>query len=119
MVPQVLLITLMAAQSPFACNRLALTPEARARHFNELGPALRTLHKSVRELPDGYEFGFAPSASTFHLLSEWLSGEYICCPFFDIELVITREGGPFWLRLTGRDGVKQFVKEDFAGWFPR
>jgi hypothetical protein len=24
-----------------------------------------------------------------------------------------REGGPFWLRLSGRDGVKQFIQADF------
>ena len=119
MITQTLLVTLLAAQSPFACNRLALTPAARTRHFDELGPALRALHKSVRELLDGYEFEFAPSASTFQLLSEWVGGEYLCCPFFDIEIVIVREGGPFWLRLTGREGVKQFVKEDFARWFPK
>jgi len=23
-----------------------------------------------------------------------------------------------WLRLTGREGVKQFIRSDFAGWFP-
>jgi hypothetical protein len=120
---KILLLALTAgvlcnAQSPFACNRLALTPEARARHFNELGPALRALHKSVRELPDGYEFEFAPSVSTFHLLSEWVGGEFLCCPFFDIDLRVSREGGAFWLRLTGREGVKQFIHEDFGRWFP-
>ncbi len=120
---KVLLLTLAAgvlatAQSPFACNRLALSPEARARHFNELGPALRALHQSVRELPDGYEFEFAPSAATYKLLAEWAGGEYLCCPFFDVDLRVTREGGPFWLRLTGREGVKQFIRADFARWFP-
>ncbi len=27
------------AESPFACNRLALTPEQRKRHFDELSPS--------------------------------------------------------------------------------
>jgi len=108
-----------AAESPFACNRLALSPEARTRHFDELGPDLRAIHKSIRELPDGYEFEFAPGAATFQLLSEWIGGEYLCCPFFDIDLRITREGGAFWLRLTGREGVKQFIQADFERWFPK
>jgi len=34
-------------ESPFACDRLALDPEARKRHFDELGPALRSLRKAV------------------------------------------------------------------------
>jgi hypothetical protein len=39
-------------------------------------------------------------------------------PFFDIDLRIEREGGAFWLRLTGRDCVKQFIKSDFPEvWF--
>jgi hypothetical protein len=37
-------------ESPFACNRLALTPEQRDRHFDELGPTLRSLKKGAREL---------------------------------------------------------------------
>jgi hypothetical protein len=36
-------------ESPFACDRLAFDPEARRRHFVELGPALRGLKKGVRE----------------------------------------------------------------------
>ena len=42
--------------SPFACNAFALSPQVRKRHFEELGPALLKLKKSIRELPDGYEF---------------------------------------------------------------
>jgi hypothetical protein len=30
-------------ESPFACDRLALNSEQRKRHFDELGPKLRTL----------------------------------------------------------------------------
>lgn len=103
--------------SPFACDRLALGPEARKRHFDELGPALRTLHKRSRELPDGFEFEFPPDAAALRLVFEWAVGERLCCPFFDIDLRLEREGGAFWLRLTGREGVKQFIQSDFAPWF--
>jgi hypothetical protein len=104
-------------ESPFACDRAALTPEARKRHFDELGPALRLAHKSVRELADGYEFEFPTDPVTFRLVTEWIAGERWCCPFFDIDLRLDREGGPMWLRLTGREGVKQFVRADFSKWF--
>ena len=103
--------------SPFACDRIALTAEDRKRHFGELGPALRAATIGVRELPDGFEFEFPPSGDTARLLSEWVIGERLCCPFFDIAMRWDREGGPAWLRLTGRSGVKQFIKTDFAGWF--
>jgi hypothetical protein len=108
-----------AHESPFACNRLALTEQARKRHFDELGPALRAIKKTVREVPHGYEFGFPTDPATVQLVSEWAVGERLCCPFFDIELRFECEGGGFYLRLTGRDGVKAFIKTDFAPWFPK
>ena len=103
-------------QSAFACNRLALTPEQRKRHFDELGPKLRSLKKSVRELPNGYEFEFSPDSNTVQLVEEWAIGERACCPFFDIDMHLEREGGSLWLRLTGREGVKQFIQADGAAW---
>src|SRR6266540_1452664 len=100
-------------ESPFACNAFALSPEIRKRHFEELGPALLKLKKSIRELPDGYEFELPADNKTYQLLTEWAFQERLCCPFFDIALRFDREGGPLWLRLTGRPGTKEFIKEEF------
>jgi hypothetical protein len=102
--------------SPFYCNRLALTPQLRKRHFEELGPKLRLLRKSVRELKNGYEFEFPGDPATYQLLTEWAIQERLCCPFFDISLRLEPEGGPLWLRLTGRQGTKEFIKVDGASW---
>ena len=106
-------------ESAFACNRLALTSEQRKRHFDELGPKLRAMKKSVRELPNGYEFEFLPDSNTIQLVAEWVAGERVCCPFFDINMRVEREGGPLWLSLTGREGVKQFIQADGAVWIKR
>jgi hypothetical protein len=106
-------------ESPFACNRSALTPEQRKRHFDELGPKLVTLKKGVRELPNGYEFEFPSDAGTFQIITEWAIGERACCPFFDIDMRLEREGGSLWLALTGREGVKQFIQADGASWIKR
>jgi hypothetical protein len=103
-------------ESPFACDVWALDPVARKRHFDELGPMLRGLKTAVRELPNGYEFQFPPDFKTFQLVAEWVAGERLCCPFFDIDMRAEREGGPLWLRLTGRDGTKQFIQADAPGW---
>ena len=102
--------------SPFACNRLALTPTQRHRHFEELGPLLRSMKKSVREMPDGYDFEFPANPATVQLVAEWAAGERLCCPFFEIQLRMEPEGGPLWLRLTGRSGTKEFIKMDAAAW---
>jgi len=100
-------------QSPLACNALALSPELRKRHFEELGPALLKLTKSKRELPDGYELELPADNKTYQFLTEWAFQERLCCPFLDIGLRLDREGGPLWLRLTGRPGTKEFIKEEF------
>jgi hypothetical protein len=100
--------------SPLACNALALSPEVRKRHFEEIGPALLKLKKSTRELSDGYEFEFPADNNTYQLLTEWAFQERLCCPFLDIVLRFDREGGPLWLLLKGRPGTKEFIKEDFG-----
>ena len=103
-------------ESPFACDRTALTPEVRKRHFEELGPTLISLRKSVRELSDGYEFEFPKDEKTYQLLTEWAFQERLCCPFFDLDVRMEREGGSLLLRVTGREGVKNFIKADGREW---
>ena len=102
--------------SPFACDRSALDPAARKRHFDELGPQLRDAITGVRELPNGYEFRFSPDPATVAKVSEWAAGERLCCPFFVIELRMDAEHGPMWLRLTGRKGTKAFIGSGGAEW---
>jgi hypothetical protein len=102
------------SESPFACNAFALAPEVRKRHFEELGPALLKLKRSTHELSDGYEFELPADNKTYQLLTEWAFQERLCCPFFDIDLRLDRENGPLWLRLTGRPGTKEFIKEEFG-----
>jgi hypothetical protein len=102
--------------SPFFCNVKALSPAARTRHFDELGPALRSLRIGVRELPDGYAFQFPADPTAVAQVAEWVAGERACCPFFDIAMTLGREGGPFWLTLTGRPGTKEFVKAEAPDW---
>ena len=101
-------------ESPFACNAFVLSPEIRKRHFEEVGPALLKLKKSMRELPDGYELVLPADNNTYQLLTEWAFQERLCCPFFDIDLHFSKEAGPLWLRLTGRPGTKDFIKEEFG-----
>jgi hypothetical protein len=106
----------ISQESPFACDRSALTAADRKRHFDELGPTLRGMVKNVRELPDGYEFQFPADPATFRLAAEWAAGEHLCCPFFDIDVRQEREKCAFWMRLSGRPGVKQSIEADFAEW---
>ena len=103
-------------ESPFACDRLALTPEIRKRHFEVLGPALVGMRKGVRELPNGYEFEFPNDENTYKILTEWVFQESQCCPFFDLNVQLKREHGTLVLTATGREGTKAFIQTDGAKW---
>jgi hypothetical protein len=105
-----------AKESPFYCNRRAIDP-AQIHRKEEIGKTLRSLRRSTRELADGYEFELPADSSAIQAAAEWAALEKLCCPFFDIDLRLEREGGPFFLRLTGREGVKQFIREEFDPWF--
>ena len=48
-------------------------------------------------------------------LSEFISLEKLCCPFLKFVIEVEAEGGPVWLRLTGREGVKAFIREEING----
>ena len=104
------------SESPFFCNRTALTAEQR-QHQQELGKTLRSALLGVQELADGYEFEFVRDHADYQALAEFTPMELACCPFFDVSIRLEREGGKLWWRLTGREGVKPFIRAEFSPWF--
>src|ERR1700757_1656373 len=108
--------TLLAGKnrSLLACNVLALSSEERIRHFNEVGPALRSLKKSFRELDDGFEFEFPGDRATLQLLAEWIIQERECRRFFEITLRLEPEGGAAWLCLTASKSMAEFALSSFG-----
>ena len=100
-------------ESPFACNIAGLSTEQRKR-YTVLVKKLQSSQQEIRELADGYAIKFPIEESTIQELAEFITYERLCCPFFDLEIVLEREGGPAWLRLRGRDGVKEFIRTEFG-----
>lgn len=103
----------MNQESPFACVMANLTPEQRTRTFTLLDE-LKSKKTEVKELPNGYAFRYSMDADTFRNAAEFITYEHRCCPFFDFDLIVEREGGNMWLQLTGREGVKAFIREEFS-----
>jgi hypothetical protein len=99
-------------QSKFYCNIKALTPEERARH-KQLTEKLMTMRKEIVETAKGYEFQFSPKSVSLAELAEWVSAESKCCPFFDFHVDLESEGSLLCLRLTGENGIKPFIREEF------
>ena len=98
-------------ESPFVCNMSALDAEGRRRH-KVVMDQMKAATKEVKELSDGYTFRFQAEQSTILLVSEFVARERLCCPFLAFEIIAEREGGPLWLYLRGREGVKDFIKAE-------
>jgi hypothetical protein len=97
--------------SGFYCNLKALTPEERVRQ-HELAQAIAGSKLETKELTDGYAFRLQPEKVSITDLAEWVGAERKCCPFFDFEISLGREGGALWLKLTGAEGVKDFMRHE-------
>jgi hypothetical protein len=98
--------------SPFMCNLKALSPSERAEH-EQLAARMTRAVVATREISDGYAFELDATHMSMTDLARWSEFERRCCPFFDFSLESRRENGPLTLRLTGRHGVKQFIRAEF------
>lgn len=87
-----------------ACNMNALTHEER-RRYGQLIRKLQAARVGTTELPDGYELTLDLKALSAAELAEWIALESRCCPFLDFGIA---------LRLTGGEGVKEFLRHEFA-----
>lgn len=99
--------------SPIACDVSGLDAAQRKRQ-REVLATLRSLFQEVREMPDGYAFRLPAERSHILCVAEFITLERLCCPFLNFTMEVEREGGPLWLRLGGRDGVKEFLRTVFA-----
>ncbi|MGH7703918.1 MAG: hypothetical protein ACREMO_12555 [Gemmatimonadales bacterium] len=64
----------------------------------------------TRELPDGLAFRF-PSEE-YEAVMQFVARERLCCPFVRFTVELAPDRGPLWLRLTGPDGVKDFLRAE-------
>jgi hypothetical protein len=101
-----------ATKSRFYCNSKALTPEERSHH-KQLSDKLMSVREKIVEVEKGYEFQFSPQNVTLAELADWVVKESKCCPFFDFHLDLENEGKLVCLRLTGEEGIKEFIRAEF------
>jgi len=94
---------------PLACALDAFNSEERAR-YRALTEEIRARVEDLRELRDGYALRLPSDSSTYLTAAEFVLLERRCCPFFRIALELEEGQGPLWLRLTGAEGVKEFLR---------
>ncbi|MCW3061078.1 MAG: hypothetical protein JWQ02_2899 [Capsulimonas sp.] len=99
------------SEIPIACNLGVFSDEEHARYavaVRQLGEA----NLGVDDLPDGYSFRYPAGRTILLAIAEFVALESRCCPFFDFEVSIPKNGGSVSLRIMGGEGVKPFIREE-------
>jgi hypothetical protein len=100
----------VAGGERLACNMNALTKTERAQHA-KMSQALMAAVQERTELRNGYAFRLPPGSLV--TAAQWVTFERKCCPFFTFEMEQARDEGPLWLRITGSEGIKAFIRAEF------
>ena len=101
----------MTETGGFCCDMTAMTREERDR-YEVLRAKLEKSVISVAELADGYGLRLRDEAVGPEELVEWIAFEQKCCPF--LVLTASEQAGSLILLITGRDGVKDFIRAEFS-----
>ena len=99
-------------RSAIACRLEGLSNTQRERE-KELLQFVRKATLERKEVPTGFAFRFPSDSAVALQIAEFITLERVCCPFLNFEFQAEAEGGPIWLELTGRDGVKEFLAQLF------
>jgi len=98
-----------------ACDLSALPVDGR-RRLKELSEELVRSVKEIRELPNGFELGFAEaSTKRFGEIAEFIALDRLCCPFIRHGLIHEPYEQGVWLHLSGAGGVKDVIRSDVLG----
>lgn len=96
---------------PIACN---LNDAEFQRRRADLLKSFQSRLLETKELNDGYAYRFASDADRISDLAQLITFERECCPFLQFDLRVEPANGPLWLKLTGPEGTKDFLKSLFS-----
>ena len=97
----------------FACDMSAMSPAERQQHIATIREVFGAVQE-IRELPNGYSFRLTDKEGVLMQAAAFVSKERLCCPFFGFSIEIGPKGEAVWLRLTGGEGIKPFIREEFG-----
>jgi hypothetical protein len=100
---------------PIVCNMDVFTPDERENHIRTTTRLFQTV-QTIQEAENGYEFIFPnPNGSdNISRFAEFIFNERRCCPFLEFTLRIAPKERPISLLLTGPEGTKEFLREEFS-----
>ena len=102
--------TNLIENQPLACVPNAVAPDQLEYWLKEIVPKLYKSVQEIKELPNGWALRLPTTPEMLMLVAEDLNIERLCCPFVKYTLELEPNHGPFWLRMTGGEGVKEFLK---------
>src|SRR5215510_4498559 len=95
----------------FVCNMAAMNQAERLR-YAALSKQLFAKAER-RETNNGYVFTFDKEIS-LAAVTEWVSLEQTCCPFFDFHIVVPSGDRAISLGLTGQLGIKDLIRAELS-----
>jgi hypothetical protein len=98
---------IIADDAPIACSLNETELVTRGVEVKDLFKGI----EQVEELEDGYALRFPGSVTSANNLTEFITFERDCCPFFTFALVFEPKQGSIWLNVRGPEGVKAMVEE--------
>jgi len=105
-------------ETPFACNMSSIEPSQRVGHIEIMKELFQSVHK-INQVQNGFKFLSPNENNVLINLMTFIDKERLCCPFFSFKIEIEAEGGNVWLQINGREGVKEFIKEEFSDYINR
>jgi hypothetical protein len=100
-----------ATAAGYFCNLGAMNSEERVR-YGKLSRQLSSGAEEKRELQNGYAFRLSSQKISILEIAEWITFERRCCPFFNLQIEAEPHDGPVWLRMTGGEGIKEFIRSE-------
>jgi hypothetical protein len=104
----------MKERTEFCCNVHAMSEAERGR-YSVLRGRLEQGVDGVEEIENGYMFQLRSGALSLDEIEEWVEYEQKCCPFFRLGIETDLQRRRIALRVTGKSGVKEFIRMEFAG----
>jgi hypothetical protein len=103
----------MKTGSPIACNLGALDEAQRERRA-ELAARLRSSVREILPTADGYTLRLPSNDKILLEIAEFVLLERRCCPFLSFQISLNEGDDAITVRLSGRDGVKEFLAAEFG-----
>jgi hypothetical protein len=87
-----------------------IPPEKRGAHHALIRRLMTEAVEEIIDVEDGLVFRFPDHE--YDAVAEFVGRERLCCPFLTLTLDVAPDRGPLHLRLTGAEGVKDFIRAE-------